>query len=333
MSSIRKEGGVWAYYARIGGKQVHRSLQTGDRRQAIERQKVLDLDLQKSRWQDPRMRWENFRQTFEAWSRARKPHGTFKNDELALRRLTEVLAPGLLTDITRERAESFITTITSTPWKGRTTSNAGANFYIRTLRAIFTIAVDWKMLEENPFRGVKVLPADLPAPRILTRSEIARIFRSMRAIAPLYEPLISFYLVTGMRRSEALRLEWKDVNFESGVLTVARAKGRRPRLIPMAPPARRILMARKGESKPFDWYPSSVNRVFRQVRHNAKLDDVTIHDLRRTFGTMLAQAGVNALFIQQWMGHSDPMVTREHYIGLPQETRRQLGALQRIIPK
>jgi integrase len=125
-------------------------------------------------------------------------------------------------------------------------------------------------------------------------------------------PLIAFYLATGMRRNEAINLEWQHVNFESGVIAVARAKGRRPRLIPLSPLARRILEGRKGRSKPFDWYPSSINRMWLCVRKEAKVPDVKIHDLRKTFGTLLAQAGVSSLLTQNWMGHTDPRVTREH---------------------
>lgn len=327
MSTIRKERGIWTYYGRVGKKQVHRSLQTADRRIALDRKKLLDLELTKSTWINRRMSWEDFRTQYLAWSKARKPAGTYKNEKLAIERLAGVISPVLLVDITRERAEEFVTRIAGT------LTPAGVNFYIRTLRSIFGVAVEWKLLQENPFRSVKLLKFDMPAPRILTRSEVAAIFRVMERQAPEYIPLIAFYLMTGMRRREALQLEWKDVTFESGVITVARSKGRRPRLIPMAPAARRILLSRKGERKPFDWYPDTVTRIFHGVCVKAGLPDVSLHDLRRTYGTLLAQSGVNALFIQKWMGHTDPEVTREHYIGLPEQTQKQLSSLRKILPR
>ena len=69
-----------------------------------------------------------------------------------------------------------------------------------------------------------------------------------------------------------------------------------------------------------------------RVRKSAGVPDVKIHDLRKTFGTLLAQAGVSSLLIQNWMGHTDPTVTREHYIGLPEETKKHLRGLQRVLP-
>ena len=326
MSSIRKEAGIWTYTAWRGKRRVHRSLQTGDHRVALDRQKVLDAELGASQWTDPRTRWEDWKRRYLDWSKVRKPHASYKNEELSLARFERVARPVLMRDVTRAQAEGFVTAL------AKKVKPATVNYYLRTLRAIFTVALEWQVIEENPFKSVRTLKWDAPSPRILTREEVARLFIALQDHAPSYVPLIAFYLMTGMRRTEALRLEWAHVNFDSGVITVARTKGRRPRLIPMAPAARRILLARRELGKPFDWYPSSVNRTFRTVREKAKLEDVTLHDLRRTFGTLLAQAGVSSLFIQQWMGHTDPSVTREHYIGLPGETRRQLKSLRAILP-
>ena len=80
------------------------------------------------------------------------------------------------------------------------------------------------------------------------------------------------------------------------------------------------------------WAPRTVTGMFDAVRTDAGIRDARLHDLRKTFGTTLAQAGVNTLFIANWMGHADDSITREHYIGLPEEARTQLSALQAIIP-
>lgn len=87
-----------------------------------------------------------------------------------------------------------------------------------------------------------------------------------------------------------------------------------------------------GRSKPFDWHPSSINQMWLRVRKGAEIPDVKIHNLRKTFGTFLAQVGVPSLLIQNWMGRTDPTVTREHYIRLPEETKKQLGGLEHILP-
>ncbi|MBX3297673.1 MAG: tyrosine-type recombinase/integrase [Acidobacteria bacterium] len=57
-------------------------------------------------------------------------------------------------------------------------------------------------------------------------------------------------------------------------------------------------------------------RAWNSVRERAGLLDIRFHDLRGTFATRLAAAGVSELIIMQLMGHSPTTVTRRHYIGL-----------------
>jgi integrase len=333
VSSLHKENGIWTYYGRIGGKQIHRSLQTGEHRIAVQRQKVLDEEFARSRWPVKRISWNEFVERYEAWAAPRKAPATCANERSVLKRYTEAMSPVLLSDLTRQRIEEFLTHITTQPREnGKITGPSGANSNLRFLRSVLSTAVEWKLLEENPAKGVRTLRTELAAPRILTRAEVAALLVATKKRSPEYLPLFVFYLVTGMRRNEALSLEWKDVNYETGVITVARAKGRRPRLIPMAPIARRILLSLEHHEKPFRWRPRTVTETFDNARTDAGLRNVRLHDLRKTFGTVLAQAGVNSLFIQNWMGHADDTVTREHYIGLPEETQNQLTALQAIIP-
>lgn len=151
----------------------------------------------------PAFRGAEFREMYEDWSASRTPPRTARNERTACKRVTETIAPVRLKDVTRARAEQIITFIMRPDEKGHVTSPAGANFYIRALRSIYSVAVRWKLLEENPFSGMTQLSFDLPTPRILTRAEIARFFASLQKNAPDYVPLIAFYLVTayaGMKR-------------------------------------------------------------------------------------------------------------------------------------
>jgi hypothetical protein len=110
------------------------------------------------------MPWADFGAMYKERSASRKPHGTARNERLAPEKVTAVLAPVRLKDLTRARAEQFITIITKPDEEGHVTSPAGANFYIRTLRSICSVAMSWKLLEENPFSGMAQLSFDLPVP-------------------------------------------------------------------------------------------------------------------------------------------------------------------------
>ncbi len=113
MSSIKKEGAIWTYYSRVGGRQVHRSLQTGDQHIALQRQKVLDDELATSRWPTRRVTWKAFIDAYTAWSAPRKAKATCANEKTTIEEFERLMAPKLLTDITSETVETYLTRITS----------------------------------------------------------------------------------------------------------------------------------------------------------------------------------------------------------------------------
>jgi integrase len=65
--------------------------------------------------------------------------------------------------------------------------------------------------------------------------------------------------------------------------------------------------------KPLD--PSKIRRRFVSALKRAGVGEITFHELRHTFGTQLAAAGVPLRTIQEWMGHADAKTTEiyRHY--------------------
>ena len=50
-----------------------------------------------------------------------------------------------------------------------------------------------------------------------------------------------------------------------------------------------------------------------QIRRKLKLEDYTFHDLRKTFGSVLAQRGISTAVIQKLLEHSSPDLTNKVY--------------------
>jgi integrase len=126
-----------------------------------------------------------------------------------LDRLRKAIKIKYLDEITVRIADEFASNI------AREVKPVTVNFYVRTLRAIFGVALKWKYIPSNPFREVKLPGFELPPPRILSKKELAKIFEVTKRDCPEYLQLFQFYLFTGLRRSEALRLEWADINEEA----------------------------------------------------------------------------------------------------------------------
>jgi integrase len=247
-------------------------------------------------------------------------------------------------EITRAHAEHFILSIASRksppkkkkpdaqPPGPRPMTGRGVNFYLRALRAIFNIAKQWNAIEANPWTSVEKLHEAAIRPRIMKRDELTRFFKAVKEKEPEYLPLFLFYLFPGMRRAEALALEWPDVDFDSGCVIV-HGKGDKYRIVPMMPIVKRILLVRRASARPFEWDGSTVGHVFCRMRDKAGIHGVKLHDLRKTFTTMLADYGISDFFIQSWLGHSDGNVTRIHYIGFNDEaTREKMQQFERQLP-
>jgi len=165
---------------------------------------------------------------------------------------------------------------------------------------------------------------ELAPPRILTRKEIRVFFASARKLAPAFVPLFQFYLLTGMRRKEALTLQWSEVDFNRNVIIVRRTKGKKFRYVPMLRQVVRILKSRRELHQPFDFSEEDATKTFKTIAVAAKIGDTSLQDLRRSFSSYLSEAGIPPAFIQKWLGHEDFSVTDQHYLGTTDEQWRSM---------
>ncbi|MGB2906318.1 MAG: site-specific integrase, partial [Candidatus Aminicenantaceae bacterium] len=126
----------------------------------------------------------------------------------------------------------------------------------------------------------------------------------------------------GMRRGEILGLMWDDVNLETGVITVRKSKSGKPRTIPMNSFLLNELQQMKSESRKTSFLFTSpkTNQPFKTIRkafgdacREAQILNFRFHDLRRTFGSRLALAGVDLNRIKELLGHAS-IKTTEIYL-------------------
>ncbi len=130
----------------------------------------------------------------------------------------------------------------------------------------------------------------------------------------------------GLRLGELLALRWRDVDFAGHALTVGRAmsagvesstKSGRVRRVPLPDQAAAALdrLSRREDftgpdervfcnvfGRTLDG--SALRRRFKRARDVAGLRPLRFHDLRHTYGSLLAAAGVDLVTIKSAMGHS-----------------------------
>ena len=170
--------------------------------------------------------------------------------------------------------------------------------------------------------------------------------------SPLIYPYLMLLIWTGMREGEARMLRWGQVNFEEGVIIVGASKtaAGTGRAIPMSGALRAALELHAsryarwfGPIKP-DWYVfpasnrrrpvdpgrpvGSLKRAWEAVGRAAGVN-CRLHDLRHTFCTKLAEAGIPEQVMLDMVGHvSQAMLKRYPHIRL-EASRRAIEALER----
>ncbi len=215
-----------------------------------------------------------------------------------------------------------------------------ANRTLALISKMWGCAEVWGIIEEgqaNPakridrFREEKrdrwVTPIELPRLRAAIEVEPNEIVRWA----------IWLYLLTGVRKSELLQARWTDIDWERRVLRIPETKQGRPHEVPLSRPAVEVLKqlhAQRIEDNPHVLVGRmegesivNIDKGWRRIRAAAKLDDVRLHDLRRTVGSWLAQDGHSLIVIGRVLGHSN-LTTTQVYARLGEDPCR--SAMERL---
>lgn len=140
--------------------------------------------------------------------------------------------------------------------------------------------------------------------------------------SPQGADVIELLLATGMRREEALSLEWSSVNLDDRRLDLKDTKtGRSFR--PLNASAVEIITRQKARrvlGNPYV-FPAptrvgahllDVSKLWNAVRHHAKLDHVRLHDLRHTAASLAIQGGAHLAEVGRMLGHASPRTTARY---------------------
>ena len=131
-------------------------------------------------------------------------------------------------------------------------------------------------------------------------------------------------LHTGLSQEEILTLKWNQIDLGNRSLTTIRKKTLNARTLPLNDVAFEVLK-RRSKTKADSGYvfvnsvgnkhdASKLKRAFKKAVEEAGIEHFTFHSLRRTFGTRLAQAGVDIYTISRLLGHKDVKTTAKYYL-------------------
>ncbi len=122
-------------------------------------------------------------------------------------------------------------------------------------------------------------------------------------------------LLTGARKGNVLAMQWCDLNTEQGYWRIPDTKNDEPLTVPLVPEAVAILQARRAQQPANNpWvFPgtgrtghlTSPKGAWKSVLKQAGLENLRIHDLRRSLGSWQARLGANLAVIGKSLGHKD----------------------------
>ena len=205
---------------------------------------------------------------------------------------------------------------------------------------LFTLAETWELRPPgtNPTRKVERAREEA-RDRTLSESELAALAAALNEAetrSPANVAAIRFAAVTGLRIGEVLAMRWEHIDFEAGRLLLPETKtGRRSHDLPTAALAILAAVPRIGEwtfSNNCGRSPATYKRVretFARVAKAAGLEDVRLHDLRRTVMTQAALAGVGPHVLRDLLGHRDTTMADRYIRALSnpvREAREQIGS-------
>lgn len=207
---------------------------------------------------------------------------------------------------------------------------ATANRILNVLKAILNRAFhDGLAADDIPWRKVKPFAkADEARVRFLTDAEAVRL---INACPKDLRALVQGALLTGARYGELTAMQVQDVDLRGERIYIHQSKSGRPRHIPLNPEGvalfRELVKGKTGAALVFAradgaaWGKNYHVRPLLAACEKAKIQPaVAFHELRHTYASHLAQAGVDLLTISKLLGHADTRITNKHYAHLADRT-------------
>jgi integrase len=198
-----------------------------------------------------------------------------------------------------------------------------ANRVVALLSRIFSLAIRWHLRTENPCKGIERNP-EHQRRRYLNTDELARLATALTTLRDQQSAdIIRVLLLTGARRGETLQARWGHMDLAAGVWHKpgATTKQKTQHTVPLSDAARRLLRDLR-DQVPTDseWvFPAADGGPRRDVRdawtaacRSAGIKGARVHDLRHTYASVLASAGLSLPVIGALLGHTTPTTTARY---------------------
>lgn len=198
-------------------------------------------------------------------------------------------------------------------------SSRSRNLY--TLKSFFNFAIKNKICTCSPTIQIEPIKIQRKERTYLSIEEVTKLINAIEH--PLISIVIQTLFYSGLRINECLSLKLEDVDFKSDMIHVIGGKGNKNRNIPINKNLRDILWDYLNYTRPSvesNYFfalkksgkvtPQYVNYILNEtVKKLGWEKHVSAHILRHSFASNLIKNGVNIVYVQKLLGHSNLKVT------------------------
>jgi integrase len=270
-----------------------------------------------------------FAQLFAEWVKEARARGkrSVANDERNYRLHLQGLAKRKLSEIQRQHVRALHQKI------GKDSGIYAANRVLALVRAVFNFGIkELDLSLSNPAAGIK-MHREESRDRRLHADELPKFFEALAEEENVdIRDYVLLSLLTGGRRSNVLSMRWDEISLERGTWRIPSSKAKAGEAIevPLSTAAQEILRSRASTNGKQGFVFPGPGRAghlveprkgWERILRRAGIEDLRLHDLRRSLASFQIDAGVSLAVIGKGLGHQSQATTAV-YARLAQEPVR-----------
>jgi integrase len=194
----------------------------------------------------------------------------------------------------------------------------GANRVFTQLRKMCSWAIERGIITASPCAGVKPPSPEIERDRVLEPGELALVWRAAAEIGFPFGPVVRLLVLTAQRRAEVAGLRWGELDLDDAIWTLPRerSKNGREHQIPLAPTTVETLSAlprfvgsdfvfSAGKNVPsgYSLAKKRLDREINKLNDGAAIPPWTLHDIRRSVATRLAELKIAPHVVEAILNH------------------------------
>ncbi len=315
-----KRSGVWWTCIRHNGRKIQKSLETSDKILAKKIEAKVRVEIVEGNYFEKLIgRHKTFKDMMEKFMQEHAPKVSSsmqRSYKTSSKHLISFFGDSNLLSISPKMISRY-----KVLRRDEGIKPATINRELAMISKAFNLAFkEWEWIRENPVARVPKEKENNEIDRWLTVDEERRLLENSPG---WLREIIIFDLNSGLRQHELSDLEWSRVNLFRKTVLIQNTKNGKPRTIPLNKNSLDVLVHRsKVKSFKNDYVflnrngkkidPNNLRTSFYIALKKSGIENFRFHDLRHTFATRLAMAGIDLYKISKLLGHKDISTTQRY---------------------